>query len=250
MKPVTGTPTSSASADKRPPALHNGDRLTRAEFERRYQAMPHLKKAELIEGVVHVPSPVSRAHGTAHFDLINWLGFYKMATPGVEGGDNSTLRLDLDNEPQPDAFLRILETHGGQSRVDDEGYVTKAPELVAEVALSSVSIDLNDKLKAYQRNDVREYVVWRVEDGAIDWFVLRRGRYRPLPRTPAGLLQSELLPGLWLEPEALLRGDLLAVFQVVQRGLATPEHATFVARLQQAASGKKTARRGRRRRGP
>ena len=246
MKPITGTPTPAASADKRPRGLNNGDRLTRAEFERRYEAMPQLKKAELIEGVVHVPSPVSREHGAAHFDLIGWLVFYKMATPGIEGGDNSTLRLDLDNEPQPDAFLRILETHGGQSRVDDEGYVTRAPELVAEVALSSVSIDLNDKLKAYQRNDVREYVVWRVEDEAIDWFVLRRGRYRPLPRTPAGLFQSEVLPGLWLEPAALLRGELLAVFQVVQQGLAAPEHAAFVARLQQAASGKK-AKRGRRR---
>ena len=250
MKPVTGTPAPSASADKRPRGLHNGDRLARAEFERRYEALPRLKKAELIEGVVHVPSPVSREHGVAHFDLIGWLMFFKMATPGVEGGDNSTLRLDLDNEPQPDAFLRILETHGGQSSVDEDGYVTRAPELVAEVALSSASIDLNDKLTAYQRNEVREYVVWRVEDGVIDWFVLRRGRYRQLPRTSAGLFQSEVLPGLWLAPDALLRGDLMAVFQVVQQGLAAPEHAAFVARLQQAASGKTTGKRGRRRQGP
>lgn len=237
-----------SSSNGRPPALHNGDHLTRAEFERRYEAMPNLKKAELIEGVVYVPSPVSLEHSAAHFNLIGWLVFYKMATPGIEGGDNGTLRLDMGNEPQPDAFLQILETYGGQARVDKDGYVTGAPELVAEVALSSVSIDLNDKLEAYRRNGVREYVVWRVEDRAIDWFVLRRGRYRALPQTPAGLFQSEVLPGLWLDPEALIRGDLMALFQVMQQGLAAPEHAAFVAGLQQAASAKTTARRGRRRR--
>jgi putative restriction endonuclease len=249
MKPATGTPTSPPSANNRPPALHNGDRLTRAEFERRYEAMPQLKKAELIDGVVYMPSPASLDHSEPHFNLIGWLVFYKMATQGIEGGDNGTLRLDMGNEPQPDAYLRILETHAGRAQVDKDRYVTGTPELIAEVARSSVSIDLNAKLDAYRRNGVREYVVWRVEDGAIDWFVLRRGRYRPLPRTPAGLFQSEVLPGLWLDPQALIRGDLMAVFQVVQQGLADPAHAAFVARLQRAASGKTTARRGRRRRG-
>jgi Uma2 family endonuclease len=217
--------------------LRNGDRLTRAEFERRYAAMPDVKKAELIEGEVYMPSPVSDDHSGAHFDLITWLGLYRLATPGVVGGDNGTLRLDLDNEPQPDAFLRILASHGGQARVDADGYVTGAPELVAEVAVSSVSIDLHGKLHVYRRNGVREYVVWRVEDAQIDWFVLREGRYEPLPRTPAGLYQSEVLPGLCLDPAALIRGDLLTVFQAVQQGLAGPEHAAFVARLRQAASG-------------
>jgi Uma2 family endonuclease len=216
--------------------LQNGDRLTRAEFERRYAAMPGLKKAELIEGVVYMPSPVSDDHSGPHFDLITWLGLYRMATPGVVGGDNGTLRLDLDNDPQPDAFLRILETHGGQARLDDERYVTGAPELVAEVAVSSVSLDLHGKLNVYRRNGVREYVVWRVEDGAIDWFVLRESRFEPLGPDPAGLYRSEILPGLWLDPAALVRGDLLRVFQVVQQGLASAEHADFLTRLQQAAA--------------
>jgi hypothetical protein len=212
--------------------------------------MPHLKKAELIEGVVHVPSPVSRQHSIAHFNLIGWLAPYTTATPGTEGGDNGTLRLDMGNEPQPDAFLRILETHGGQSRVDKDGYVTRAPELIGEVALSSVSIDLHDKLEAYRRNGVREYVVWRVEDQAIDWFILRRGRYRPLPRTPAGLFQSEVLPGLWLDPQALIRGDLRVVSQVLQQGLADPAHAAFLGRLQKAASVKPVTKQRRRRQRP
>src|SRR5712692_1524440 len=105
------------------PPLENGDRLTRAEFERRYDAMPHLKKAELLEGVVYVPPPVSfDEHGGPHFDLITWLGLYRIATPGVRGGDNASLRLDLDNEPQPDAFLLVLPTHGGQARLSKDGY--------------------------------------------------------------------------------------------------------------------------------
>ena len=214
------------------PPLENGDRLTRPEFERRYEAMPGLKKAELIEGVVYVPSPVSHTnHGGPHFDVIGWLGLYRMSTPGVEGGDNSSLRLDLDNMPQPDAFLMILASHGGQARIDADGYVAGAPELIAEVAASSVSYDLHDKLDAYRRNGVREYVVWRVLDQAIDWFILREGRYEPLLLDAAGLYKSEAFSGLWLDPAALLRGDLAAVAQVQQQGLASPEHAAFVARL-------------------
>jgi hypothetical protein len=217
------------------PPLQPGDRLTRPEFERRYDAMPEVKKAELIEGVVYMPSPVTvEEHGAPHFDLITWLGLYRATTPGVQGGDNSTLRLDWDNDPQPDGFLRILPEYGGQSRTSPDGYVEGAPELAAEIAASSVSYDLHDKLNAYRRNGVREYVVWRVWDKEIDWFVLRDGRYERLPLTPTGLHQSEVFPGLWLDPAALLRGDLAHVLQVLQQGLASPDHAAFKQRLQQA----------------
>src|SRR4051812_24790308 len=108
----------------RVPPLQNGDRLTRVEFERRYSAMPQVNKAELIEGVVYMPSPVSHDHHAGpHFDMIGWLGFYRMLTPGVVGGDNGSLRLDLDSEPQPDAYLIIRPDHGGQVRIDDDGYI-------------------------------------------------------------------------------------------------------------------------------
>jgi Uma2 family endonuclease len=213
------------------PELRAGDRLSRAEFERRYSAMPHVKKAELIEGVVYMAPPVSQEHGTPHFDLITWLGLYRLATPGVQGGDNTTVRLDLDNEPQPDAYLRIRPDYGGQSR-DSGKYVGGAPELIAEIAASSASYDLHDKLRAYQRNGVVEYVVWRVEDRAIDWFVLREDRYERLPLSAAGFYKSHVFPGLWLDPAALLRGDLAQVAAVVQQGLAAPEHADFVGRHQ------------------
>ncbi len=212
--------------------LENGDKLTRAEFERRYEAMPHLKKAELIEGVVYVPSPVRhRFHGRQHIHLANWLGHYEAGTPGVEASDNSTVRLDLDNEPQPDGLLFIDPACGGQALIDADGYIEGAPELVAEVASSSASYDLHAKLRVYRRNGVREYVVWRVLEREIDWFVLRAGQYERLTLDASGLLRSEVFSGLWLDPTALLRGDMTTVFAVVQRGLASTEHAAFATRL-------------------
>jgi Uma2 family endonuclease len=210
----------------RPPALEAGDHLTRDEFERRYQAMPQIHKAELVEGVVHMPSPVSaQDHGEPHFDLNGWLFVYRAHTPQVRGGDNATLRLDLDNEPQPDGYLRLLPEYGGQARLV-AGYVTGAPELIMEIASSSVSYDLHEKLNAYRRNGVREYLVWRVADAAVDWFVLRGGRFAALPLVD-GIYRSEIFPGLWLDLAAVLRGDVARVLAALQRGLDSPEHLAF-----------------------
>jgi hypothetical protein len=215
------------------PPLENGDRLTRDEFERRYAAMPHIKKAELIEGVVFMPSPVGiLRHGSPHFALNGWLFVYRSNTPGVRGADNATIRLDLENEPQPDNLLLIEPDRGGQARYSAEGYVEGAPELVGEISASSVSIDLNAKLRAYERNGVREYVVWRVRDQAIDWFVSRSGQFERLAADDAGVLKSEVFPGLWLDAAAMIRGDLAAVLTVLQQGIADPAHAAFVAKLQ------------------
>jgi Uma2 family endonuclease len=226
------TPLSNVALDDAVPALENGDRLTRAEFERRYDAMPHLKKAELIEGVVYVPSPVRhRQHGAPHAHLIIWLGQYAANTPGVEVGDNSSVRLDLDNEPQPDALLFIDPLCGGQVRISTDGIIEGAPELVAEVASSSVSYDLHAKLHVYRRNGVREYLVWRVLEREIDWFVLRAGLYERMPVDAQGLLRSEVFPGLWLDPAALIRGDLTTVLAIVQQGLTGPEHVAFITSL-------------------
>ncbi|MDX1946729.1 MAG: Uma2 family endonuclease [Pirellulaceae bacterium] len=218
-----------------PPAkicpLVAGDRLSRDEFERRYAAMPLVKKAELIEGVVYLGSPVSLdGHGAPHGRLMGWLVVFEAHTPGVQTADNATVRLDLDNEPQPDCLLRIRPECGGQSQSGD-GYVEKAPELVAEIAASSASYDLHDKLNAYRRNGVREYIVWRVWDQSIDWFVLRGGRYELLAPAGDGITRSEVFPGLWLDSAALLQGDLPRVLAILQQGVANPEHAEFVARL-------------------
>ena len=161
--------------------LQSGDRLSRDEFERRYHAMPEVKKAELLEGEVHMASPVSfQYHGQHEFALATLFGVYVSQTDGVFGSPNTTVRLDLDNEPQPDQILFLEPSHGGQVEIDGDGYITGAPELVVEVSGSTVSIDLGKKLDVYRRNGVKEYVVWRVFDEAIDWFCLRNGNFELL----------------------------------------------------------------------
>lgn len=216
------------------PPLENGDHLTREEFERRYDAMPGLKKAELIEGVVYMPSPVRhRRHGHPHTRLITWLGTYETETPGVEAGDNGSIRLDLDNEPQPDGFLIILPECGGQARISDDDYVEGAPEFIAEVSASSASIDLGKKFDVYRRNGVCEYVVWRVLDRQVDWYVNHGGRFERVNPPADGILRSEVFPGLWLDAAALVRNDRKAVQAALQQGLNSPGHAEFVARLAQ-----------------
>jgi Uma2 family endonuclease len=217
--------------------LEPGDRLTRAEFERRYDAMPQLKKAELIEGVVYMPSPVRyRHHGLPTRFLSTWLGTYQAATPGIGGGDNSTIRLDLDNEPQPDLCLFIDPLFGGMVRITADDYLEGALDLAVEVASSSASYDLNVKLDVYRRNGIQEYLVWRVLDGAIDWFQLGEGQYHRQSPGADGFLHSAVFPGLWLDPAALLAADLARVLAVLQTGTASPEHAAFVAKLAASAT--------------
>ncbi|WP_103126917.1 Uma2 family endonuclease [Nostoc cycadae] len=212
------------------PPLENGDRLTRAEFERRYHAMPNLKKAELIEGVVYVASPVrAKKHGKPHSRIMGWLVAYEAATPGVETLDNTTVLLDADNEPQPDALLRIEQ--GGQSRITQDDYVEGAPELIVEIAASSASYDLHEKLKVYRRNQVQEYLVWRVYDNQFDWFRLNAGEYIQLEPNSDDVVCSQVFPGLWLAKSALLSGDLAHVLATLQEGLSTPEHQSFVEKL-------------------
>jgi len=218
-----------AAQPARVPPLENGDRLTRAEFERRYEAMPHLKKAELIEGVVFLGSPVRvEAHGEPHSLVVGWLVIYAVATLGVRVADNTTVRLDLDNEPQPDVFVRLEHASGGRSRVSDDGYLEGPPELVVEVAASSASIDRHTKLRVYRRNGVQEYVVWSVLDRRLEWFALREGEYALLEPDEHGLIYSRVFPGLRLAVPALLDGNLAAVLAEQQAALGTPEHRRFV----------------------
>ena len=219
-----------------PPNLEPGDHLTRAEFERRYSARPDIKKAELIEGVVYMPSPARfMRHGRPHMHVNGWLAVYEAATPGVLGADNATVRLDLDNETQPDAFLLIDPRRGGQTRTGEDDYVEGAPELIVEISASSASYDLYEKKNAYRRNGVCEYVVVLTEEQRVLWFVLRDGQFVELPADSSGVFRSELFLGLWLNGPALLAGNLAQILSVLQQGLASPEHVAFVQRLQQAA---------------
>ena len=218
------------------PPLQSGDRLNRAEFERRYNAMPNNVKAELIDGVVYMSSP-TRAdfHGDQHGALVCWTNTYKAATPGVKAPDNATVRLDDHNEPQPDAALYLKADKGGQVIIDKHGYITGAPDWIGEVAASSASYDLHSKMETYQGFGVREYLVWRVLDAAIDWFVLRDGQFERL-QPHRHVYKSTIFPGLWLHAQAMIEGDLGKVLVLLKRGLATPEHAAFVEQLRKRRS--------------
>ncbi len=193
-----------------PPILESGDRLTRAEFHRHYCARPDINKAELVEGVVYVASPVRlSAHGEPHASVVLWLGTYRARHPSLRLGGNATVLLDADNEVQPDAFL-CREEPGGP-RVTEEDYIEGGPQLVVEIAASSASYDLHDKMRAYRRNGVREYIVWRVLDESIDWFRLRAGDYVRVQPDVRGVIASDAFPGLRLNVPKLVGGDLAGV---------------------------------------
>jgi len=209
--------------------LEQGYRLSRDEFERRYERMPHVNKAELIEGTVYMPSPVrAERHAQPQNSLGTWLGIYASETPGVKCFDNPTVRLDLDNEPQPDLVLMKTPSKGGQARISPDDYIEGAPELVIEIVGSSHAYDLHQKKGAYRRNGVREYIAWVTGENRLIWWELRNGEYQEIAADANGLLKSGIFPGLWLDTGALLRGDIKIVLAVLRRGLESPDHHAFV----------------------
>ena len=214
------------------PPLKEGDRLTADEFRRRYEAMPEVNKAELLRGIVYMPSPVRfEFHTRPHSLATTWLGNYATFTPGAESGPDGSMRLDDENEPQPDVMLFLPKHAGGQVAISPDDYVTGAPELVFEISGSTKKRDTGIKKDVYREFGVKEYLVWRTDDDMIDWFVLRDGNYVPLAAGPDNIHRSELFPGLWLDAKAMVECDRVRVFQVLQQGCSTPEHTAFVERL-------------------
>lgn len=197
--------------------LESGDHLTREEFHRRYLARPDIRKAELIEGIVYVASPVRQAfHGRQHALAMMWLTHYAALVPGLDVGDNATVFLDADNEVQPDAFLFWDPPVGTGARLTEKGYVEGAPPLVFEIAASSAAYDLNDKLRVYRRTGVPEYIVWQVYEGRIDWFRLRNGEYVRIEPDARGIIESEVFPGLRLHVARMLGGDRAGVLAEIK----------------------------------
>jgi len=212
------------------PHLVAGERLDAATFHERYQAMPPATRAELIGGVVHMPSPVSPDHGFESFGVGAWLGYYAARTPGLRGEENTSTRLDPSGEVQPDHNLRIRPEFGGQSGTARE-FIIGAPELVVEVARSSRRLDLGVKRTQYERAGVCEYLVLALDPNEVFWFVRRSGVFERLKPGEDGIYRSEVFPGLWLDPAPCLDGDLTQLIAVVDLGLVSPEHAAFVNRL-------------------
>ena len=211
MSPLVASPVRSS---RRIPPLENGDHLTAAEFLRRYKAMPKLEKAELIQGIVYMASPVrATQHGVPDNLIQTWLGTYAATHPGVHAATNTTLQLGPEDTPQPDGLLYRV---GGPCAPDDEGYLAGPPDLVVEIASSSVSRDAREKLVTYRRAQIPEYLLWRVDDEAIDWFHLEDDEYRPLNPGEDGLVESRVLPGLRLNVPAALRLDTAAVLAALR----------------------------------
>jgi Uma2 family endonuclease len=211
--------------------LENGDRLTRLEFLRRWEAMPKLKRAELIEGIVYMAAAVRvPQHARPHGWLFNVLSTYAMHT-GVDFGDNATVQLDPDNAPQPDICLFLPSPLGGKAKINDDGYLEGPPELIAEVAASSASIDLHAKFQVYRRHGVREYIVWRVLEQALDWFLLRDEVYVSHVLED-GRFKSVVFPGLWLDPVALMAFNSERLHAALDEGMASPEYLKFRVQVQ------------------
>jgi Uma2 family endonuclease len=211
-------------------ALHNGDRMTAAEFLRAYKQTPEDFRAELVEGVVYLmTSPVSRRHAGPHAELACILTYYKAHTPGVEVLDNTTVVLDEGCVPQPDLCLRLLPEFGGAMGENKDGDLTGPPELIVEVAVSSRALDLHGKREDYRAAGVREYLVLSAEDGRFYAFDFA-GKAEPRPDRD-GVYRSRAFPGLWLHPGAVLAGRTARAPAAARAGVESPAHGAFVKRL-------------------
>jgi Uma2 family endonuclease len=221
----------SGRRQKTVPPLENGDRLDQKTFHARYEAMPEGVRAELIGGIVYLPSPRKMAHGRSQQFISRWLDEYEEATPGTEFLVGSTNILGPQSEPEPDACLLILPECGGQTWGDVDDYLNGSPELIAEVAWATESIDLHAKKLDYEKAGVREYVVVALRMKRVFWFVRRRDKFKELAPGADGICRSAVFPGLWLDPAALLRRDRKRLLAVLHQGMASAEHAAFVAKL-------------------
>jgi hypothetical protein len=250
---VTKKPKRKPDAEAIPP-LRDGDRMGVEEFLRRYAADPVVYSAELLQGVVHitrwrefqngkemiVPPISADGHAMPDNRLQTWLGVYSAHTSGVvSSGPATTLLPSQATGLEPDAVLRILPTHGGASTIGADKFLHGTPELLAEISFTSGARDFGKKFDAYQDEGVPEYLVWRTAEKEVHWFVLKRKKYIALEPHADGTLRSEQFPGLWLDVPALLAGDMAKVLATLQKGIASSEHAAFVARLQKAAGKKK-----------
>lgn len=211
------------------PPLRAGDKLTREEFLRRWDAQPQIKFAELIGGVVYMPSSVSTDHGRMERWISTCLGIYQVATRGTDGANNTTSFM-LDDTPQPDLNLRVLPEYGGAC-AEEGRYLRGAPEFVAEVCVSTASYDLHQKYDLYQAAGIQEYLAVVIREREIRWHILVDGRYQLLSPSADGLWRSHVFPGLWLDGKALLAGDLEQVVERLQEGLRSAEHERFVEQL-------------------
>jgi Uma2 family endonuclease len=210
------------------PPLVDGEKLDQPTFHARYEAMPDRVKAELIDGVVVMAAALKHPHGRSHGKLIHWLHEYEDATPGVEAFDNTTMIMGPRSEPQPDAALIIRPGLGGQMQLSTDGYLVGSPELTAEVADSTEAFDLHIRKRDYEQASVQEYLVVALRRQKVFWFRREGEQFVELTPCEDGILRSQVFPGLWLDPQALLALDGKRLLAVLHDGVSTAQHQAFV----------------------
>ena len=189
--------------------------MSRDEFMRRWEQIPELKQAELIEGVVYLASPVSLAHGSYDALFVQWLGRYSFAVQkGLKITTNTTVPIGYSTF-QPDIAL----FHPANAEDADRKYLEHVPDLVVEISHSSRSYDLGPKLAAYRSAGLRDYITVLLEDQRVEWRVLSGARYRLLQPAKDGILRSPNFPGLWLDTLALFPPNERRLFGAIDRGL-------------------------------
>ena len=227
-RPVFELPTSRAKG--RIPPLYAGDRLTQSEFHRRYEAMPPHVKAELIGGIVYlISSPMRIEHGKRSNKVAMMLGLYAADTPGIQVADGATAILSPDSEPQPDHLLWLLPEHGGKTKLSERGYLTGPPELIVEIAHSTLAIDLHYKRIDYKKAGVQEYLVFCIDEGELRAFDLPSSKSRDISKD--GIYRSHIFPGLWIDVKAVFAENAAKMLRTLRRGLKSREHAAFVRKI-------------------
>lgn len=211
------------------PLLYDGLRLDRVTFHRLYEASPELKRVQLIEGIVHMPSPMRFVqHANPQTCINGWLFCYVTQTPGVNTGGSATLKIDDENEFEPDGMLFY---DNGQLIIADDGYLEGVPELAVEVTASTFTIDSKEKFRVYEKHGVKEYLLWNTEAGTITWYARHKDKFVPMKSNRAGILKSKIFPGLWLEVAAMREGDMTQVMKTLYEGLASAPHRQYVKRF-------------------
>jgi Uma2 family endonuclease len=242
----TGLLTRATKRNDDVPLLHAGDHLPQREFHRRYEAYPDPSaRFELIGGIVYMMTPAGYDHSKGDYCITGLVFQYERATRGVEGGQNVTVILGESSEPQPDNILMVRADYGGRARIRGKAtrYIVGPPELVFEVAHSSLSIDLYEKRRDYGEGGVLEYLVLDVQRGQVHWFDLRTDEAVTIAAD--GVVRSLVFPGLWIDTAALLAREINRLADCLDRGLASPEHKRFVEELARRRVNSKPRRPGR-----
>ncbi len=213
------------------PPFQNGDAMDQPTFHALYVGTPRGFRAELIEGIVYMASPVQLRHGGPSLKVSQWLGAFADEVEGAQAYNEITAILTATSEPQPDHTLIVLPEAGGQTRENADGFLVGAPELALEISNTTALIDLHAKKTMYERCGVREYIVVETKRQAVHWFVRRGDKFAPLKSDADGIFKSRVFLGLWLDGSALFDRSAKRLLATLQLGLATPEHAKFAAKL-------------------